>query len=82
MGCPPNFNGDYSEEIILEFVNPLDDTLLKNIECMCSLPNSQWSKDDEQYILTLAKIDLDKKEDHWHTITLNASGMTISVGRA
>ncbi len=81
MGCPPNFNGDYSEEITLEFINPLEDTLLKNIELMCGSPNSQWSKDGEQYILTLAEVNMDKKKDSWHIITLYASGMNISVGR-
>ncbi|MEY8687923.1 hypothetical protein AB9N12_18015 [Bacteroides sp. AN502(2024)] len=81
MGCPPNFNGDYSEEIILEFIHPLEDTLLQKIELMCNSPNSQWSKEGQQYTLTLAKVDLDKRKDFWHEITLCASGMTISVGR-
>lgn len=81
MGCTPNFNGDYTEEIILEFINPLEDTLFKEIELMCNSPNNKWSKEGQQYILTIAEIELDKQEDFWHKITLYASGMIISVGR-
>lgn len=80
-GMPPNFNGDYTEVVELKFKEPLSSDILNQLEAFCQQPKSNWEKKGEEYILTLDKIDLDKKKDHYHTISITPEEMIISEGR-
>ena len=80
-GMPPNFNGDYTEVVELKFKEPLSSDILNQLEAFCQQPKSNWEKKGEVYILTLDKIDLDNKNDHYHTITITPEEMIISEGR-
>ena len=80
-GMPPNFNGDYMEVVELKFKEPLSSEILNQLDGLCQQPKSNWEKKGEEYILTLDKIDLDNKNDHYHTISINPEEMIISVGR-
>lgn len=80
-GMPPNFNGDYTEVVELKFKDPLSSDILNQLEAFCQQPKSNWEKKGNEYILTLDKIDLDNKNDHYHTISITPEEMIISEGR-
>ena len=80
-GMPPNFNGDYTEVVELKFKQPLSSDILNQLEAFCQQPKSNWEKKGNEYILTLDKIDLDNKNDHYHTISITPEEMIISEGR-
>ena len=80
-GMPPNFNGDYTEVVELKFKQPLSSDILNQLEVLSQQPKSKWEKKGEEYILTLDKIDLDNKNDHYHTILITPEEMIISEGR-
>lgn len=80
-GMPPDFNGDYTEVVELKFKQPLSLDILNQLEVLSQQPKSNWEKKGEEYILTLDKIDLDNKNDHYHTISITPEEMIISEGR-
>ena len=80
-GMPPNFNGDYTEVVELKFKQPLSSDILNQLEVLSQQTKSNWEKKGEEYILTLDKIDLDNKNDHYHTISITPKEMIISEGR-
>lgn len=80
-GMPPNFNGDYTEVVELKFKQPLSSDILNQLEVLSQQSKSNWEKKGQEYILTLDKIDLENRNDHYHTISITPKEMIISEGR-
>lgn len=78
---PPDFTGDYMEVIKLKLKEPLSSEIIEELERQSKVSKSRWKKDEDGYILTLDKVDLEKGNDHYHTISITPEEMIISEGR-
>lgn len=81
FGMPPNFNGDFTETVKLKFDIPLEESVLFQIKNMTENPETNWSVENDRFLLTVNDIDLENKKDFWYKIFVSSAGMEISQGR-
>lgn len=80
-GMPPNFNGDYMEVVEFKFKEPLSSEIMEELERKSKESKSRWKKDKDGYILTLDEVDLENRNDHYHSVYISSVEMTVTEGR-